>query len=449
MPSLGLRLAPGSRKKGRPTPETAANAYFGLQFVFMEKGSVVRRLGAQFVVFTALVLALWTSARAQLAPCYAGFEISPACITQRGLDQKAAAYERKIAEAMPRLGASYKINLRLVSNPVEGGYNAATVGDVFTEVVRNEEMRNQSFILNVTADFLEKQPEILFEASSLHEVCHVMNDDLTGYHRNGENIEAAEEHCVLQVVGEELYKQYLQAYAAYQRWDTSTYDRFLQRVKDVVLAPAPTETDEADRAASEYFKKHADGREHLLVYNGELHDVTLYSTRDTVRHHPEKLQAVIDAGKPMIFFHNHPAEDGRAAMFPSHNDFGVAGLFSFMVYAKHPNLTVGFRVIQPAEEITIVSYGFKGAVIEDIKKLAQEYRNALARQADVAQIEMRQSLLNYHLAQDSFNEYLQHACPVDLARTDAEVCRTHPQYFIWPSERFFIQYRPQSSKASH
>jgi len=87
---------------------------------------------------------------------------------------------------MARLGASYKINLRLVNNPVEAGYDAATVGDVFTDVVRSEEMRNQSFIINVTADFLEKQPEILFEASSLHEVCHVMNDDLTGYHRTAQ-----------------------------------------------------------------------------------------------------------------------------------------------------------------------------------------------------------------------------------------------------------------------
>jgi hypothetical protein len=118
------------------------------------------------------------------------FEISRECITERGLDQKAAAYERKIAEAMLRLGASYKIRLRLVNNPVEAGYDAANIGDVFTDVVRNEEMRNESFIVNVTTHFLEKQPEILFEASSLHEVCHVMNDDLAGYHRNGANIEA-------------------------------------------------------------------------------------------------------------------------------------------------------------------------------------------------------------------------------------------------------------------
>ena len=241
---------------------------------------------------TVLLLASWASARAQLPPCYAGFEISQACITERSLDQKVAVYQRKITEAMTRLGASYKISLRPVNSPVGAGYNAETVGDVFTDVVRNEEMRNQSFIINVTADFLEKQPEILFEASSLHEVCHVMNDDLTGYHRNGANIEAAEEHCVLQAIGESRYKEYLRAYGAYQHWDTLTYERVLQKVKDVVLVPAPSEIDEADRIAAEYFRTHADGKEHLLVYNGELHDVTLYSTRDRVRRDPEKLTTV-------------------------------------------------------------------------------------------------------------------------------------------------------------
>jgi hypothetical protein len=407
------------------------------------KGSVVRQIPGRFVGSAFLLLASWASAPAQLLPCFAGFEISPACITERALDRKAAAYQRKITEAMPRLGASYKISLRLVNNPVEAGYDAATVGDVFTDVVRNEEMRNQAFIINVTADFLEKQPEILFESSSLHEVCHVMNDDLTGYHRNGANIEAAEEHCVLQVTGESRYKEYLRAYATYQHWDTVTYEKVLQKVKDVALVPAPSETDEADRIAAEYFRKHADSREHLLVYNGELHDETLYSTRDRVRHDPEKLKTVIKAAKPMIFFHNHPAEDGRAAMFPSYSDFGVAGLFSFMVYRENPSLPVEFRVMQLGRESTSVSYGFKGTAVEDIKKIALEYRNAVALKTDVAQIEMKQNLLDYHLAQDSFNDYLQYACPVDLSRKDAEVCRTHPQYFIWPSDRFFIHYRPQ------
>jgi hypothetical protein len=407
------------------------------------EGWVSRQIVGQFVGSTVLLLVSWASAQAQLRPCYAGFEISQTCITERELDQKVVAYQRKIAEAMPRLGASYKISLRLVNNPVEAGYDASTVGDVFTDVVRNEEMRNESFIINVTADFLEKQPEILFEASSLHEVCHVMNDDLTGYHRNGANIEAAEEHCVLQVVGESRYKEYLQAYSTYQHWDTLTYERVLQNVKDVALVPAPSEMDEADRIAVEYFRKHADGNEHLLVYNGELHDETLYSTRDRVQHDPEKLKAVIKVGKPMIFFHNHPAEDGRAAMFPSYKDFGVAGLFSFMIYRENPSLGVEFRVMQLGKESIIVSYGFKGTAVEDIKRVALEYRNAVALKSDVAQIEMRQNLLDYHLARDSFDDYLQYACPVDLARKDAEVCRTHPQYFIWPSDRFFIHYRSQ------
>ena len=403
----------------------------------------MRQIAGQVVGSTILLLASCASARAQLSPCFAGFEISQTCITERGLDKKVEAYQCKITEAMPRLGASYKINLRLVNNPVEAGYNAETVGDVFTDVVRDGEMRNQSFIINVTTDFLEKQPEILFEASSLHEVCHVMNDDLAGYHRNGANIEAAEEHCVLQVIGEPRYKEYLQAYATYQHWDTLTYERFLQKVKDVSLVPPPSETDEADRVAAEYFRKHADGKERLLVYNGELHDATLYSTRDRVRHDPEKLTAVIEAGKPMIFFHNHPAEDGRAAMFPSYDDFGVAGLFSYMAYRVNPNLPVEFRVMQLGKESKIVSYGFKGTAIEDLKKVAQEYRNAVTLKKDIAQIELKQNLLDYHLAQDSFNDYLQYACPVDLARKDAEVCRTHPQYFIWPSDRFFVHYRPQ------
>jgi hypothetical protein len=399
------------------------------------------RRAPRCLALAAVLLAACALGRANSSACYAGFELSQACITERGLDPKVAAYQHNITQAMSRLGASYKFNLRVVNNPVEAGYT--NVGDVFTDVVRDDEMRNQSFIVNVTAEFLEHQPEILFEASSLHEICHVMNDDLTGYHRNGGNVEAAEEHCVLQAVGESRYTQYLQAYAAYRHWDTLTYERVLQKVKDVVLVPAPSETDEADRLAARYFREHADGKEHLLVYNGELHDVSLSSTRDQVRHDPAKLNAVIKAGKPMIFFHNHPPEDGRAAMFPSYEDFGVAGLFSFLVYRGNPGLAVEFRVMQLSTESTVVSYGFKDAAVEDIKKFALEYRDAIARQADLAQIEMRQNIFDYHLAQDSFNDYLQYACPVDLARKDAEVCRTHPEYFLWPSDRFFVHYRPQ------
>lgn len=379
-------------------------------------------------------------AHAQLSTCYAGFTVSEACITLRGLDQKAALYQRKIDEALPKLGASYKITLRIVNHPVEGGY-AATIGDVFTEIVRDEELRNAAFIIHVTADFLEKQPEILFEASSLHEVCHIMNDDLTGYYRNGENVEVAEEACVLQAVGLTRYEQFLRAYAVYRHWDSSMYDDFLQRVKTVALVPSPTEMDAADRSAADYFRTHADGLERLIVFNGAIHDISLNSTKDRVWHDPDKLKAVIKAGKPLVFFHNHPADGGRAAMFPSYEDFGVAGLFSFTVYAENPNLPVEFRVVQPGDQGTIVSYGFKKPAIAEIKRLALKYRSATGFTSDTSRVIRERDLLVDHLAQDSFGEYLQHACPVDLDRGDAEVCRTHPEYFIWPSERFFIQYR--------
>src|SRR6185369_17811944 len=114
-----------------------------------------------------------------------------------------------------------------------------------------------------------------------------------------------------------------------------------------------------------------------------------------------------------------------------------------MVYREDPSLAAEFRIMQPGKEGTIVSYGFKGSALEGIRNLALEYRSAAALKADVAPIEMKQNLLDYHLAQDSYHEYLQYACPLDLTPKDRAVCRTHPQYFTWPSDRFFIHDRPQ------
>lgn len=390
-----------------------------------------------------LMAASRAAGQARLPRCDAGFEISQACVTERGLDQKRAAYQRKLTEAMLRLGASYKMALRLVNHPFTAGYDVG-VGDVFTDVVRDEEMRNQSFIISVTASFLEEQPEILHEASALHEVCHVMNDDLSGYHRNGANTEAAEERCVLDAVGEARYRQYLQAYAAYRHWDGPTYERVLQTVKEVALEPAPRETDEADRLAAEYFRRHGGAKARLLAYSGELHDVTHWSAGDEGRHDPANLKAFIKPGKRLIFFHNHATEGGTAAMFPGGDDFEAAGLLSFMAYAEDPTLTVEFRAVQPGpDEDTIVAYGLKGAALEAIKTIALDYRQATGRQREVALVEAKQKVLNLHLARDAFDNYLKYICPVDPDRTDAEPCRTHPEYFLWPSDRFFARHRAQ------
>src|SRR5262249_43069573 len=157
-------------------------------------------------------------------------------------------------------------------------------------------------------------------------------------------------------------------------------ERVLQKVKEVNLVPTPREADEVDRLAAEYFRQHADGRQHFLVYNGALHDVTLSSTSNNVRSDPEKLKAIVRDGQPMICLHNHPDDEGRAAMFPSGDDFEVAGLVSFMTYAHDPGLLVQFRIVQlDGEQETFVAYGFKGAALSDIKSAALESYAASAR----------------------------------------------------------------------
>ena len=239
-----------------------------------------------------------------------------------------------------------------------------------------------------------------------------MNDDLPGYHRNGANIEVAEERVVLNLVGETRYKEFLRAYAKYRNWSNSWCDPFLKQVKAVELVPTPSEIDEADKLAAATFKKIADGKEHLLVYNGEIHDISTDSTVNTVRHDPEKLSKIIKTGKPMIFFHNHPS-DGTRSMFPSFEDFGVASIFESLVLSEKPNLPVEFRVMVVDKQTISVSYGFKKRIMEDPQKIAEE----------------------------SFQDYLQYACPVDLTSKDPEVCNTHPEFFLWPSDKYFLRYR--------
>jgi hypothetical protein len=376
-------------------------------------GNGASSLKKYFLVLGLCVAWLNTSASlfGQSESCQLAFELSQDCLIELGLKEKAATFEHKIAEAQRRLGTSYKIRLRAVGSLMFTPYSG-NVGPVFTEVVRNADMRNESFIISVTAAFLANQPEILFEHSAIHEVAHIMNDDLEGYHRNGANIELAEERVVLNLVGESRYEEYLRAYAEYRNWSDSRYDQFLKDVQTVELVPMPSEIDEADQLAAATFKKIADGKEHLLVYNGEIHDVSTDSTMNSVRHDPEKISRIIKTGKPIIFFHNHPS-DGTRSMFPSFNDFGVASILESLVLSESPDLPVEFRVMVVDKQTTSVSYGFKKRIIEDPKKIAEE----------------------------SFQDYLQYVCPVDLTRQDPEVCNTHPEFFLWPSDKYFLRYR--------
>jgi hypothetical protein len=370
-------------------------------------------------------------------PCdrYAG-ELSKDCIAELGLQEKAAIFESKIAEAQRRYGASYKIRLQVIGDSLREDHGANT-GPVFTDF--DEEVRT-TFKIFVTSKFLAKAPELLFEHSTLHEVAHIINDDLPGYHRYRSNCELAEERVVLNLVGEARYKEYLQAYAKYKDWPPSKSEEFLQKVKALKLLPAPVEIDDADRAAAIAFKRIHDGKEHLLVYNGEIHDISIHSAVNTVGHDLEKLAQLIKAGKPMVFFHNHPFTDSRA-MFPSFNDFGVAALFEYLVRRENRDLNLEYRLMLASDnESTSIAYGFKKPLIEEVKKFASSWREART-QNECDRIDLQMKLLTHHLAQESFDTYLQHACPVDLTRRDAEVCNTNPRFFIWPSKKYFLTYR--------
>jgi len=397
----------------------------------------------KFIFVLSLGIAL-LSASASLSeenvrcvPCdHCAYELSKECIAELGLQEKVASFESKIAEAQRRYGASYKIRLQVIGDSIWEGHdaNAAPVFMNFDEEVRT------TFKIFVTSRFLAKAQEILFEHSTLHEVAHIINDDLPGYHRYRSDCEIAEERVVLNLVGEERYKEYLQAYAKYKDWPPSKCEEFLEKVKALELLPAPGEIDEADRAAAIAFRRIDDGKEHLLVYNGEIHDISIHSAVSTVGHDLEKLVEVIKAGKPMIFFHNHPFTDSRA-MFPSSNDFGVAALFEYLARRENPDLNLEYRLmVADDKESTFISYGFQKPLIEEMKKFAASYREARTRD-ERERIDLQTKILTHQVAQESFDAYLQHACPVDLTRKDAEVCNTNPRYFIWPGEKYFLTYR--------
>jgi hypothetical protein len=367
--------------------------------------------------------------------CYA-HELSKECIAELGLQEKVALFESKIAEAQRRYGASYKIRLQVIGDAIWEGHDPNTA-PVFLDF--DEEVRT-TFKIFVTSRFLAKAPEIMFEHSAFHEVAHIINDDLPGYHRYRSDCEAAEERVVFDLVGEERYKEYLQAYAKYKDWPESKYEEYLQKVKALKLLPAPGEIDDADRSAAIAFRRIGNGKEHLLVYNGEIHDISIHPTVSTVGHDLEKLAEVIKAGKAMIFFHNRLFTDS-CSMFPSSDDFGVAALFEYLVRRENPDLDLEYRlVVADAKESTFVAYGFQKPLVEEVKKFAASYREA-RMQDERDRIDLQIKILTHEVAQESFDTYLQHACPVDLTRKDAEVCNTNPRFFIWPSEKYFLTYR--------
>ena len=370
--------------------------------------------------------------------------------------EKAVTYKKHLDEGLRLYGASYKIDLEVMDFFAANKHQ--TTSPVFTTVKYDDNAKPEAFTVHVLEHFLKTQPEILFEHSALHEIAHIINDDLEGYYRNGAKVELAEERTVMDLVESKKekgrYEKYLKAYAEYRNWSPERYKLFLQDVKDTRPKPAPSLIDEADKSAAQFFKTHADGKEHLLVYNGTLHDITATSTDRSVVHDPQKLAAVVKEGKPMVFFHNHPAR-GVPAMYPSANDYGSAALYKFIVLREQPTAKVEFRVMMMGDETTSVSYGFKKPVEQEITKNALAYRETKAafaggpdspeRTAQMTArldgIERDQTRLNFRLAGDSFGAYLKNAVHVDISGKSPEATTSHPGLFLWPSKEFTLTYR--------
>src|SRR5215468_5018380 len=68
----------------------------------------------------------------QSESCKLSFELSQDCIVALGLKEKVAAFERKIAEAQRRLGASYKVRVRVIGSLMFAPYSdTGNLGPVF------------------------------------------------------------------------------------------------------------------------------------------------------------------------------------------------------------------------------------------------------------------------------------------------------------------------------
>lgn len=137
-----------------------------------------------------------------------------------------------------------------------------------------------------------------------------------------------------------------------------------------ILAPARVvaEPDEADRAVAAYYRSITDGLEHIVLWNGAVHDVSVNAMWGSVEFDPEKVAMVIDAGKPIIYYHSHPAgfdEDGiRYPPTPSNLDFAALAWFSYLTWKENPALPISHRIVMIEEhDALVISYALASSDI--------------------------------------------------------------------------------------
>ena len=74
---------------------------------------------------------------------------------------------------------------------------------------------------------------MLIEHASLHEVAHILNDDVGSYRKHGAQQEIAAEHQIYKLVGEKRYLEFYNAYLAYRgRRLAFTDETFIKSVRN-------------------------------------------------------------------------------------------------------------------------------------------------------------------------------------------------------------------------
>ncbi len=216
--------------------------------------------------------------------------------------------------------------------------------------------------------------------------------------------------------------------------------------------PSTREIDEADVAAAAFFADHPDGLEHMLVYNGEIRDVSLISSSNEVSVDRGIFRQLAVQGKPVIFFHNHEGTNMHF-LFPTDKDFVFAARAEYEIRKTAPHLSVESRIIVINKGVVSVSYGFKKVLLEKIYLNAKNHRDSLSLlkrasasgsekdwmklavgKTDVDQLflhdDIRVAVVNV------FHDYLLKITSPNKAFTDEA-----PNYFRWPNNGMFVKYR--------
>ena len=187
------------------------------------------------ILLAAITLLLSAAAHAEVCPLLE-FEISKECIEHYGITDRLAFFESKIAEAKARYGITAPIRVHVFSSVTYSRFSG-TSDEAFSWIETDNTLRPVQEDVYIKWTLLARQSDTILEHIAYHEPAHFLNGDISGFHPNGKNTETAAEHRVLEIVGEQRYREYIRAYFEEYRPKKIDYDRFVELVRATVPVP--------------------------------------------------------------------------------------------------------------------------------------------------------------------------------------------------------------------